>query len=381
MTRITGNWIDTPATQAVFDLLETTGHQGYFVGGCVRNALLGVSVSDIDITSAATPDLVVNAAKDAGLKVIPTGIDHGTVTVMSGDIAHEITTFRRDVETDGRHAEVAFSASMEEDAARRDFTVNALYADRTGVVFDPVDGLPDLDARRFKFIGDADARIAEDYLRILRFFRFHAWYGDAAAGLDANALAACAAGVDGLEGLSGERVGSEMLKLLRAPDPAPAMAAMAQAGVLARVMMGADAKALPILVHLEAGRAPSAARRVACVGGFGLKEAWRLSNAEANRIDALRGMVGDITGLPEIAYRHDETLAWDVALLRGALFEQPLAPDTDVLIERGAKASFPVKANDLMPKFEGPALGAKLKDLEARWIASGFGLSKSELLA
>lgn len=380
MTVINGDWLTCPATQAVFDVLETTGHQGYFVGGCVRNALLNAPVADIDITSAATPDAVSSAAKDAGLKVIPTGIDHGTVTVISGGIPHEITTYRRDIETDGRHAEVAFSSSMEEDAARRDFTMNALYADRHGVVSDPMGGLPDLEARRFKFIGDADARIAEDYLRILRFFRFHAWYGDPAQGLDVDALAACAVGADGLEGLSAERVGAEMKKLLRAPDPAPAMAAMAQSGILARVMMGADTKALPILVHLEADREPNLARRVTCLGGQNLKEKWRLSNSEASEIDLLRDLIGANTGLAEIAYRHGAGTAWDVALLRGALLEQPLEVGADAKIDAGVRAVFPVKAADLMPKLEGPALGTRLKELEARWIGEGFAPSKSELL-
>ena len=379
MTVVSGDWLTEAATQVVFDALEAAGHTGYFVGGCVRNALLDAPVADVDITTAATPDLVSAAATAAGLKVVPTGIDHGTVTVVSDGIPHEITTFRRDVETDGRHAQVAFSTSLEEDAARRDFTMNALYADRHGEVTDPVGGLPDLKARRLRFIGDADARIAEDYLRILRFFRFHAWYGDVEQGLDADGLAACAAGADGLGQLSAERIGSEMKKLLRAPDPSPSVAAMAHAGILARVMPGANAEALPILVHLEAGQAPRLARRVACLGGEDLKELWRLSKAEAKETSLLRNLIGEDTGLAEIAYRHGADSALDVALLRGALFEQPLSNQTQDSIAKGAEAKFPVKAADLT-KYEGPELGAKLKELEASWIASGFALTKAELL-
>ncbi|SFR34713.1 CCA tRNA nucleotidyltransferase [Litoreibacter janthinus] len=380
MTIVTGDWLHAPATQAVFDALEEAGHTGYFVGGCVRNAFLGAPVADIDITTAATPDTVCKAAEAAGLKVVPTGIDHGTVTVVSGGMPHEITTFRRDVTTDGRHAEVAFSTSLAEDAARRDFTMNALYADRHGDVSDPVGGLPDLEARRLRFIGDADARIAEDYLRILRFFRFHAWYGDADQGLDADGLAACAAAAEGLSQLSAERIGAEMTKLLRAPDPAPAVAAMAQAGILARVMPGADAKALPVLVHLEDGRAPALARRAVSLGGANLKELWRLSKAEAEKIDVLRDLAGATTGLAEISYRHGADAALDVALLRGALFEQPLPQNLDAIISTGAEACFPLSAADLMPEFKGPALGTKLKELETRWVASGFTLTKAELL-
>ncbi|WP_298259168.1 CCA tRNA nucleotidyltransferase [uncultured Litoreibacter sp.] len=378
--RISGNWLTAPATQAVFDALDAAGHQGFFVGGCVRNALLGVPVSDIDITSAAPPDIVTATATSAGLKVIPTGIEHGTVTVMSGGIAHEITTFRRDVETNGRHAEVAFSTSLTEDATRRDFTMNALYADRTGKVTDPVGGLQDLEARRLRFIGDPDARISEDYLRILRFFRFHAWYGDAAQGLDMEALAACASAAEGLDDLSAERIGAEMLKLLRAPDPSQAIAAMAQAGILLRVMPGADAKALPILVHLENGHLPDAARRVACLGGDGLKDRWRLSKRDAARVDLLRDLIGADCSIAEVAYRQGEAVAWDVALLRGALFEQPIPPSTAATIKTAIAAEFPLSATDLMPQLQGQALGTKLKECEARWIASGFTLTKSELL-
>lgn len=219
--------------------------------GCVRNALLGAEASDIDIATDAHPERVVELAAGAGLKAIPTGIEHGTVTVVSGGIPHEITTFRRDVETDGRRATVAFSDTVSEDAARRDFTMNALYARPDGTLLDPLGGLPDLNARHVRFIGQAKDRIREDYLRSLRYFRFHAWYGDAAAGFDPDALDAIASNLDGLERLSRERVGAEILKLLAAPDPAPAIAAMRGAGVLGAVLPGADDRSLAVLVSLE----------------------------------------------------------------------------------------------------------------------------------
>ena len=219
MTRVTGAWLTDPAAQQVCRVLTDAGHQAWFVGGCVRNALLGAPVADLDLTTDARPDVVIQLATAAGLKVIPTGIDHGTVTVIVKNTHFEVTTFSRDVATDGRRAVVAFANTMVEDARRRDFTMNALYAGPDGVVVDPLGGLPDLFARRVRFIEDADQRIREDYLRILRFFRFHAWYG--ADGLDANALAACAANIDGLASLSRERVTAELFKLLAAPDPAP----------------------------------------------------------------------------------------------------------------------------------------------------------------
>ena len=208
-------------------------------------------------------------AAAAGLAAVPTGIDHGTVTLLSDGQPFEVTTFRRDVETFGRHATVAFSTDIAEDAARRDFTMNALYAEPDGTLVDPLGGLADLRARRVRFVGDPARRIAEDYLRILRFFRIHAWYGDPAGGLDPEGLAACAALQEGLDSLSRERVGAEIAKLLAARDPAPAVAAMAATGILARVLPGADPRALAPLVHLEAGAglAPRWQRRLAALGG------------------------------------------------------------------------------------------------------------------
>src|SRR5690606_38866740 len=168
--RITDAWLKDEGLQQVLHLLTDAGHLAFLVGGCVRNALLGKSVADIDIATDAVPDRVTDVARAAGLKVVPTGVEHGTVTVVVQGVPHEVTTFRRDVETFGRHATVAFSTCVEEDAARRDFTMNALYADAAGRIVDPIGGLPDLMARRVRFVGDADARIREDYLRILRFF-------------------------------------------------------------------------------------------------------------------------------------------------------------------------------------------------------------------
>ena len=240
-------WLTRPETQALCAALEGAGYHALFVGGCVRDGIIGRAVTDIDIATDARPEQVMQITKAAGMKPIPTGIDHGTVTVVSGGIPHEVTTFRRDVETDGRRARVAFSKRVEEDALRRDFTMNALYADARGAVLDPLGtGLADLRARRVRFIGDPHDRIAEDYLRILRFFRFHAHYADRLGGLDPDGLAACAEMADGLAQLSRERVGAEMVKLLAAPDPGQSVAAMVQAGVLARVLPGADASRLSV---------------------------------------------------------------------------------------------------------------------------------------
>lgn len=379
--KITDDWIRVEGVQTVLHLLTDAGHQGLLVGGCVRNALIGAPVADIDIATDAVPERVIELAKAFGLKVVPTGIDHGTVTIVINSEPHEVTTFRRDVATDGRRATVAYATDIREDAGRRDFTMNALYADADGRIVDPLNGLPDLQARRVRFVGDADARIREDYLRILRFFRFHAWYGDPAEGMDAAAIAACAANSAGIDALSRERIGHEMRRLLAAPDPAPAVAAMQATGVLARILPGADAKTLALLVHLEAPYAPDWLRRLAALGGEGHADALRMSRDEARRFDILRHEIGNCAGAAELAYRYGADLARDITFLRGAIFETPLPSGWENATALGAGAEFPLRAADLMPGLTGPELGARLKQLEARWIASGFKLSREQLLA
>ncbi|NVO22358.1 CCA tRNA nucleotidyltransferase [Donghicola mangrovi] len=375
-----GAWITRPATQAVCAMLVEAGYQAWFVGGCVRNALIYAPVDDIDICTNARPETVMELATAAGLKPVPTGIDHGTITVVSGGIGHEVTTFRRDVETDGRHAVVAFSDRMEEDAARRDFTMNALYADRNGDVADPLGGLPDLEARHVRFIGDPHQRIREDYLRILRFFRFTAWYGNPALGIDADGLAACAELSDGIETLAAERLGAEMCKLLRAVDPSRAVAAMAQSGVLMQVLPGADHTALAPCVHLEveAGLEPDAMLRLATLGDCDAPTRLRLSKADAKSLTDLR--TAAIEGAPahEIGYRMGATQGLRAMILRAALMGVPMTDDAEVAL--GATAKFPVKAADLMPHYSGAQLGLRLRQLEKRWIEDHFAPTRDDLL-
>ena len=378
--RITGDWLAQPGTQALCGALEAAGYRALFVGGCVRNALLGVSVADVDIATDARPETVTRLAEAAGLRVVPTGIEHGTVTVIAGGVPHEVTTFRRDVETDGRRAVVAFAQDVAEDAARRDFTMNALYADLRGNVIDPLSGLPDLVARRLRFVGDAHQRIREDYLRILRFFRFHAHYGDPGQGMDAEALAASAELAEGVDGLSRERIGSEIRKLLAAPDPAPAVAAMAQAGVLARVLPGSDTRALAPLVHLEGGLPPRWQRRLAALGGQEVEDRLRLSRADAAVLAALRDAVGRGWSPAALGWKLGAKGGRDAVLLRAALLESPVPTDWQTDVARGAASVMPVTAIDLMPDLQGAALGARLKEIEARWLASDLRLTRSDFL-
>ena len=379
---VDGPWISEPATQAVCAAMADQGFQVYFVGGCVRNALLGVEVSDIDLASNALPEDTIRCAEAAGLRAIPTGIEHGTITVVSGGIAHEITTFRSDVETHGRRAEVRFSKSVKEDAERRDFTMNAIYAGPDGTILDPLNGLPDLVRRHVRFIGDAGQRIQEDYLRSLRFFRFTAWYGDPALGIDSEGLAAVAAHLDGLSGLSRERVGAEIKKLLAAPDPSMAVAAMAQSGVLSSVLAGSDPRALAPLVHFEQsfGITPDPIRRLAGLADFPDDDDLRLSKDDRKNWRILREEVGAMKGAGHLGYLYGAPLAIDVLLLRAALLETPLSDQAIQESKKGESAVFPVKAQDL-PEHSGSALGAILKQLKALWIASDFSLTKDDLLS
>jgi poly(A) polymerase len=382
MTRISPDWLASAPARAVCAALEGGGHQAWFVGGCVRNALLGEEAADLDITTDARPERVIALVEAAGLRAVPTGIEHGTVTVVAEGRGFEVTTFRRDVETDGRRAVVAFSDSMEEDAARRDFTMNALYCRIDGVVVDPVgEGLADLAARRVRFIGDDEERIREDYLRILRFFRFHAWYGG--DGIDPEGLAACAALAEGVEGLSRERIGHEVMKLLAAPDPAPAVASMAASGVLMRVLQGANPATLAPLVHLEglAGEAPDPVLRLAALGGHEGGRPLRLSKPQMRALEILSRSVEEAKSAAELGYRLGRDMARKALLLRVAVMGVPPLEGDFAAIETGAKAVCPVSAKDFMPALEGAALGRALAEAEARWVASGFSLTRENLLS
>lgn len=381
--KVAGSWLANPATQKVMSILAGGGYQAFAVGGCVRNALLGIAVNDVDIATNAHPQAVLALAKKSDLKAVPTGIEHGTITVVCNNIGFEVTTYRKDIETDGRRAIVAFAETLDEDAHRRDFTVNALYADQAGTVIDPLGGLADITARKIRFIDNAGDRIREDYLRILRFFRFHAWYGNADAGIDADGLAACAELADGIESLSKERIGHEVLKLLAAHNPAPSLATMEISGILARVLPGASAMTVASLVHCEQemGIAPDALRRLATMGGQDPVQNLRLSKAEQRQLAALSANIASPTSLPELAYRLGTIAARDIALLRAAILQNAVSGELLRSLDAASEQKFPIAAGDLDAEFQGAALGARLKKLESDWIASGFKLTKNQLLS
>jgi poly(A) polymerase len=373
--KITADWISRATTQVVMEALG----EAWFVGGCVRNALLGLAVADIDIATPLLPDEVVRRAKAAGLKTVPTGIEHGTVTVVAKGEGFEVTTFRRDVSTDGRRASVAFSTDMAEDAARRDFTINALYADKEGLVIDPLGGLPDLANRHLRFVGRAEERICEDYLRSLRFFRFAAHYAPDRP-FDTEAVAAIGANIDGLALLSVERVTSELLKLLAAPDPLRAVLEMDRLGVLTAILPAAQTVDLPALLALERETAvtPEPVRRLSVLSAD--ITPLRLSRKEAELHALLRQNA--VSNVPPLTLGHEVggSAAISAILVRAVL--NHTTPPVGWLddIKRGAAAVFPVRAADLAP-LAGPALGRELARLRALWLESGATLKRESLLA
>ena len=375
-------WLADPKGQALCAVLEQAGHQALFVGGCVRNAVLGETASDVDIATDAMPQQVTKLMRTAGFQPVPTGIEHGTVTVVIDGTGFEVTTFRRDVETNGRRAVVAFSDRIEDDARRRDFTMNALYAKPDGTILDPLGGLPDALARRVCFIEDAAMRIHEDSLRILRFFRFSAYYGDPDAGFDPEALAAIAQSLDGLDHLSAERVGAEMKKLLAARDPARSIATMDQIGILARILPVLSLPALAPLVALEeqTETQPESLRRLAALNPIEAPDRLRLSRKEARILADLIQARDSTMSAKSLGYRLGRDRGWDALILRQSALGQLVDQEAKSLVQSGSESVFPVQASDLQPEFQGSALGEKLRELEAEWLASDMTLDRATLL-
>jgi poly(A) polymerase len=373
-------WMTAPQTRAVVAALATENAR--FVGGAVRSALMGLDVADIDIATPLTPDQVTARLTAAGIKAIPTGIDHGTVTAVADGKPFEITTLRRDVETDGRHAVVAFGADWEEDARRRDFTMNALYASADGEVFDWVGGVEDAMAGRVRFVGDAATRIREDYLRILRLFRFHAWYGKGE--IDPEALRAGEAEKAGLAGLSIERVQKEVLRLLEADDPMPALRAMAATGILPLVLPGAlNLPRLEKLVAIDTDNffKPDGVLRLAALQGG---QTLKLSNAQAERLDDLAGAREKIVSylamrdIHRLLYRLGPACFKDRVFLKWA--EDPKESNAIqwrallAMADAWRRPRFPLTGANVMNAGvpEGPLVGRILAEVEDWWIQSDF---------
>ncbi|MEN8840657.1 MAG: CCA tRNA nucleotidyltransferase [Octadecabacter sp.] len=389
------NWLVNAFVQPLMAAFEDAGFQIYAVGGCVRDTILNRHVTDVDLSTDALPDDTTKIIESLKFsrevwKAVPTGVEHGTITAVApyGGGTYEITTFRTDAETDGRHAKVAFSKSIEDDAMRRDFTINAFYADRQGRVRDVVGGSADLAARKVRFIGDPVERIQEDYLRILRFFRFIATLGTYKNGIDQDGLAACAMLADGLKGISRERIGAEMTRLIADPDAAPVIGAMEQSGVLHQILPGASVLTLARLIDLEdcypvEGRMVpprDVATRLAALGCQNVEERLRLSKTDAKKVALVNHEAGETTPPHELGYRHGYWPAVHCILLRWASLLKPFDEAALEDIQLGAEATFPVTAADLMPAYTGKALGDQLKHLETEWIGTRFSATKQALL-
>lgn len=392
-------WLFSGPVARLLDVLDADGEETRIVGGAVRNALLGHEPGDIDFASTGLPEVTTRRAKAAGFHVVPTGIDHGTVTVLVDHQPFEVTSLREDIETFGRHATVKFGRDWRKDAERRDFTINALSADKAGVVHDHVGGLADLAARRVRFIGDAGARVREDYLRILRFFRFHAGYGEGEP--DAEALAACLAERAGLERLSRERIRAELLKLLAGRRAADACALMTQLGLLEQLIgTMPDSGALAHLVHIREA-AEEKADPLLMLGALVVRyradaerlgERLRLSRAETARLAALDGFAMLSPDLVEAArrtalYRLGEQaftdqvhLAWATS---GAPSDDAGWRDLLALPRHWQAPKLPFGGAELMARGvpAGPELGAALKRAEAAWCAAGFPMESDKVAA
>lgn len=387
-------WLTAPSTQTTLKLLEDAGFEARVVGGAVRNALLGHSVRDLDIATTALPEEVIAAAETKGLRVVPTGLKHGTVTVVVNGEGIEVTTLREDVATDGRHAEVRFTTTWSADASRRDFTINALYCDAGGRLHDPLSGYPDIVSRRIRFIGNARLRIEEDYLRILRFFRFFAEYGSGP--IDEAGMHACVMMRHGLRRLSGERLRQELMKLLVAPRMLEAIEAMQTHGLLGEILPTA-----PRLSHLArlVGCEPSASAtlRLACMSIHTREDAekvsrrLRLSNAEYDVLRdvartaclrpvpsiplakhwlyelGLQGFQERVSYLNSSCPRHLADMRWH---------------EMRDLPSHWPRPEFPIAGRDVIAAGirPGPEIGELLSRLESAWKASDFELTREELI-
>lgn len=386
-------WMEAPATRAVLAALGDGNAR--FVGGAVRDALLGRTVTDIDIATPLVPGEVVRRLGRAGIKTVPTGLAHGTVTAVVPPRHFEITTLRRDVENFGRHARVSFTADWSQDAARRDFTMNALFLDAAGDVFDPVGGLGDLRAGRVRFVGAAAQRIREDVLRLLRFYRFHAHYGRAAA--DAEARAAARTMKDLLPTLSGERVAAELLKLLAAPEPMATLALMREDGVLEIVLPETRAlDRLAGLVPLEPK--PDALRRLGALVSWDVPSAeavaarLRLPAAARARLTAFAqppfpvDLAAGGAAQRRAIYHLGAALYADLVLLRAAAAGKAAATQSEALLAVAASwqaPRFPLKGRDVTARgvAAGPEVGLLLSALQAWWEAGDFAADRAQCLA
>ena len=381
--QINSRWIKSKGAQHILKILENAGHSAYFVGGCVRNSVLNIPVSDIDISTDATPEETLSLFDIDNFKVVQTGFSHGTITVISAGIPYQITTMRTDQNTDGRHADVRFSDNITEDAKRRDFTINALYANSFGEIIDPLGGLKDFNPLKIKFIGNASNRIQEDYLRILRFFRFHAQFSELTMHYDQVALSAIKDHQSGLKILSKERVWSEFQKILSTADPSRALLEMSKIGVLKKIWNDENIHNIRNLISIEKKLAiePEPIRRLVTISTKSESISLNFSRKDAKKFSLLKRLLENKHDLAELVYQFSREIALSVLAIYTCQQGEKLKSSDVTKIEKAFLNPCPIKGAQISKYVHGAAVGIKIKEAQRIWIKSNFNSNEAKILS
>ena len=381
--QINSEWIKNKVTQNILKIFEGADHNAYLVGGCIRNSILNIPVTDIDISTDATPQQTVDLFNRENFKVAPTGFSHGTVTVISEGIPYQITTMRSDQNTDGRHADVVFSDDIKKDAERRDFTINALYADSTGKIINPIGGLEDFNPLAIKFIGDPNNRIQEDYLRILRFFRFHAQFSELVTQFDKVALDAIKKNQDGLKKLSKERIWSELKKILSTSNPARSLYKMSQLGILEIILENKNVHNIKRfnLIEKKMGLEPEPIRRLVAITENTEDTFLNLSRKEAKKFSLLKGLLKKKHDPAELVYQFNREIAQSVLAIYTFYKGEKLKLSDIKKIEKACLFPCPITGAQISKYMDGEAVGIKIKEAQRAWINSNFKSDEAKILS
>ena len=376
-------WLRNPSAQKLSKLYKNFGYQVLFVGGCVRNTILKMPVTDIDLATDAQPEEIIKIAKENNIRFVPTGLAHGTITLIIDNTNYQITTFRTDFDHDGRYAKVEFTESLLLDASRRDLTINALYCNHVGEVIDPLNGLDDIKKQKIKFIGNPNERIKEDNLRILRFFRFQAIYGNKNLEIDSIALEACHNHKSKLAALSKERITSELRKILSAPNPLEVIIKMNETGVLNELFQNVSIDSLEAYLKTEEKFKINInwLGRLLSLQVTQEEESLKLTRCEFKFLKQTKSAIENQIHVLEFSYYNGVENGKIYSILQNFRHNIILSKNLLNQINSLATKKFPITAKDLMPEISGKKLGEALRSLEDRWIKSNFTLSKKELLA
>ena len=376
-------WLRNPSAQKLSKLYKNFGYQVLFVGGCVRNTILKMPVTDIDLATDAQPEEIIKIAKENNIRFVPTGLAHGTITLIIDNKNYQITTFRTDFDHDGRYAKVEFTESLLLDASRRDLTINALYCNHVGEVIDPLNGLDDIKKQKIKFIGNPNERIKEDNLRILRFFRFQAIYGNKNLEIDSIALEACHNHKSKLAALSKERITSELRKILSAPNPLEVIIKMNETGVLNELFQKVSIDSLEAYLKTEEKFKIKInwLGRLLSLQVTQEEESLKLTRCEFKFLKQTKSAIENQINVLEFSYYNGVENGKIYSILQNFRHNIILSKNLLNQINSLATKKFPITAKDLMPEISGKKLGEALRSLEDRWIKSNFTLSKKELLA